>query len=649
MATTITYRLRLSDGATTVDLFQGAGHAAMEAGLSMPPPNVQRSLIGSFARDGDRLAARTARHRIITLTNKVWGADKADLKTRIREIEELLELVRYRNLHGFGDPVYFEYQWGDTADQSTLFDVLDGEHRMPGDILSTHLDENNLVLNSQLRLICKPYGRRADTAIGQATPDNSQGKRLIKESFTTDNSTQAMEGADWEAQTFTTTSAFTAKGAAIKIAFTAGGVTGGTLTLSIRATVGGLPVGPDLASGTFDASGIIGVGGGGTNDGVGWAIVDFAVPVALLNATEYALVARTDATAPDGLEWWVDTTAGYAAGQRAFSVNAGGAWTADATDDLVFAVYATDTKINYQDVATSESFGDVEALAYIKAGQSGATGTRKVWFAKRTGGRQTDLLWFDGEDITSGTNIVGGAHRVAVVGDAFPSISESGDFYQQAWARPTGGAIAANTEVARLNYLIPSASLPRGQFRVLVRVRVQADDAADFDHCSWGLGYSYGNTTKAPSEASSEYFQVAAHNTWGILDLGVVDIPPVPESSTAGNNDFELRIYQYATDTLAQDEDYFWQTSFIFLLPIDEGYVIADAIVSTDAVALDGIADDRNVFTVDGAEDITGLPTYVGSPPSIGRDDTRFYFLRDDDDSMSWISDITYRPQQLVI
>jgi len=71
-----------------------------------------------------------------------------------------------------------------------------------------------------------------------------------------------------------------------------------------------------------------------------------------------------------------------------------------------------------------------------------------------------------------------------------------------------------------------------------------------------GLGWSYGDRTKAPSEARGEYYSNSADDTWEILDLGEIIIPPVAKSDIAGDNSLELRLYQYAKDALTGIDAY---------------------------------------------------------------------------------------------
>ncbi|KKK92895.1 hypothetical protein LCGC14_2698340, partial [marine sediment metagenome] len=400
------------------------------------------------------------------------------------------------------------------------------------------------------------------------------------------------------------TEAYTSTGGAIFGGTTAAGAEPGDLTLELRATDGGVPTGSAIATGTLDSDGVP------PSTRSGWFRVDWDSSVALDDATLYAIIAHTPGGGSD-YNWRSDAGGGLADGNAVTSANSGVDWASSAPADFLFAVYAADSKTNYQDVTVAASYGDVPSRTAIQVCQNNGTGSKKTWIAKRSGTRQSDDLWLEGEDFTTFTNIVGGAHVLEEVGNEDVDLSAySGDFAQIMNVVPTGAAIAANSEIARFNHVI--TTLPRGQFRVLVRVKTESDDNDDFDHMSWGVGWSYGGTTKTPTEANGEYFQVAADGTWEIIDLGVINIPPVAESDVADNATFELRIFQYATELLAQNELYQWFTDYIFLLPIDEGNVIIGDVAADDFLLSDGITRPNNVFLLAQEE----APHFTGAADS---------------------------------
>lgn len=611
------YRLKLSDGTTTIDFYSGSDAIVRMFGLHMPPPEMESEYISSPEFDGDRLARSRYKNRTIGITLKVVGTSLSDLQANIRSIHRLLNDARQRTLRGYGAQVYLEYQWGDSAGQSVFFDVLQGELVLPANYFSPWLTANWTIVNAVLNLECKPLGRFTNQDIAQATLENE----------------------------------------------------------------------------------------------------------------DY------------------------------------------------------DTNHNYQDIAAAAGHGDIPAKMYWKLAMSEATGDKKVWLAKRSGSRYDDDLWIQGEDEDGTTELTGGGVTFSDETDA----SQSGGKYKRSKLAAGAGGYPADTEISRINY--DFATPPRGQFRVLVRCRcTNPADASEYARMAWGMGYSYGDKSKTPSEVKGEYFAVSADNIWEILDLGILNIPPIAESKIATNNTFQLRIYQYTKEALetgsdgtesptghndpdsawsneanAYDEvigtyavttNYFtnqwcsfielsisavdcagvkfhadrenerinsididahyageaagtwhdlyegsfadatwvskyfsdgnhsvdkirfrfyepgngndkaqlnevdfitpnsshqWDLDYIFLLPIDEGVVIIDDVNASDVIAIDGITDPPNVFILDGSGNIEDYPDYVGKPFTLGREDTRLYVLRDDVKGVTFASDVKYQPQFLVI
>jgi len=143
-----------------------------------------------------------------------------------------------------------------------------------------------------------------------------------------DNADNATYGNNWFAQTFTTNLTESINGLWFK-GYRVGNP--GTLTWAVRATAGSVPTGADLVAGTFNGNNL-------TNDADGdWYQVSFSEDEVLAAGTEYALVVRAAAGGAANYFAWRKNDAGtYAGGQAAYSINAGVAWTANATDDFIF-------------------------------------------------------------------------------------------------------------------------------------------------------------------------------------------------------------------------------------------------------------------------------------------------------------------------
>lgn len=111
------------------------------------------------------------------------------------------------------------------------------------------------------------------------------------------------------------------------------GATPPNLTLSVRATSGGLPTGADLASVTIPGSLFA---SGATVSATG----TFGTPATVTAGTQYALVLRpVSVPAGTGYFWIRSSPSTYANGQRVLSADSGVNWTADATRDFNFKTY----------------------------------------------------------------------------------------------------------------------------------------------------------------------------------------------------------------------------------------------------------------------------------------------------------------------
>lgn len=767
------FRINLSDGVTTISFYEG--NTTLQAGgLSLPTPRLISNRVGNPFFNGFRIGSSRYDNRFIALTIKIEGTSLADLQTSVRAIQRLLNDARQRMLSGYGNQVYLEIQWGDTAGQSTYFDVLQGSLDLPPGWASAPFLRGFTLLNCTLSLECEPLGRYTNQNIVQETLENSQSVRREEDSFLVDDDAEHElfgngVGATFvEGQTFLTTAAHTMIGFAAKL-YREG--LPGNVDFRLYATAGGLPVGGVLATGTLDLDGIT------TEPWGDWIYVAFGTPYALNNATVYALVVEaTGGNAANSIHWRADPTAGYAGGQRV-TRNAG-AWGADAGADFLFATFVAETMANYQNVTTAEGHGDVPAKVYWKIALAGVAGNKKMWLSKRSGARQTDDLWIEGEENTSRTTAVTANNHVTFIDEV--EIGIAGGTMNRAQLDAVEN-VPANTLVCRVNYSI--ATPPRGLFRVLLRCRTtEVNDAAEYAKMAWGIGYSYGDKVGAPVLAAGDYIANSADDTWEIIDLGLFSIPPIPESDIAGLNSLELRVYQYALDALRQEyispdvtdaaggwanpgqawdgntgtaanvapgaaawtgnldlgyvagvvtpcsgirawvdignheplvdlvdidcyydgawhglyngvftgglweyfyfadgahrveavrirmwnnagapddcqifevdylrADYHWDIDYMFLLPIDEGVVIIDAVGVTDILAMDGITSPSNMLIISATGEVDDIPDYVGRPFDLGRESTRFYILRDDIKTATFASDVKYQPQFLVI
>ncbi len=149
---------------------------------------------------------------------------------------------------------------------------------------------------------------------------------------TVDDSQLALDGVNWEAQTFTPGANHNLNRVWLLLRRGGSGALPGTCTVSIRNTSAGLPSGADLQSVTFSGDDL-------KVDPVDADWRYFVLTdVALTASTLYAIVVR----APSGdsnnrLLWRIDAGSPlYTGGQRCFSSDSGSSWTADSTTDTMF-------------------------------------------------------------------------------------------------------------------------------------------------------------------------------------------------------------------------------------------------------------------------------------------------------------------------
>lgn len=630
------YRLKLSDGVTTIDLYQGAGVRVKAGGLDLQLPRANVDILTSEWADNPKLAAVNYEQRDITCTVHLQGATATTLKTVIREILRLLTDAEAYNLTGYGSKVYLEYQWGDTDGQSIYFDVLRGELGLPRDFLTRPL-ENGYILNAPLKLTCKPFGRYTNQDVAPATLNNFQSAYDYNLGYLTGYDTpDSVFGVNWKAQTFTPGADINLRKVALYLGVA--GVPAAT-TLGVYATAAGLPTGAPMATATVTLTSLSALG-------AVWVTATFAANVALSSGVVYALVLSCPTGGAGTCPRWGYDSGGatYAGGERCTSGDSGATWAAGAGTDFLFAVLTSEAQVNYQDVTTDESYGDVPAKLYQKLVPSGAAGSAKTWIAKRSGSRQTDDLWIEGEEVTAFTDIQAKPNMV------FEYLPESGlaggialrsIYIRQVPATNTTG------DYARLDFDI--ATPPRGAYRVLMRCRVTHTTPANFAEMKWGLGYVYGGLTKAPAIAAGEYYINTANNTWDILDLGLLSIPPIAESEIVTNGAFQLRVHCYESLALGPIPPVYWDLDWIFLLPIDEGVAIIGSVVNTGRIAMDGITDPPNIFILDSSDLVSTFPDYVGYPFKLGRKSTRIYVLRADAKTVTHESTLKYQPGFVLI
>ncbi len=142
---------------------------------------------------------------------------------------------------------------------------------------------------------------------------------------TGDDGVLLLQTGTWGAQTFTVGSSQHIV-TSVKLLLYRVGTTPGTLTVSIRATSGGVPTGADLCSGTTDGSTLP------TSTSPEWREITFTSQYTLSAGTAYAIVARTNL---GSIGWRTDDTSpSYSGGTACSSSDSGLSWSTSAKDRM---------------------------------------------------------------------------------------------------------------------------------------------------------------------------------------------------------------------------------------------------------------------------------------------------------------------------
>ncbi len=169
---------------------------------------------------------------------------------------------------------------------------------------------------------CDLTSSPGDVSLANATHiDSFTGGTTTGTSFAT---------TSWGGQTFIPTANGSLTQADVQLFSTATGTTP-NLTVSIRATSGGLPTGSDLATATIT---------GFSSGTATWYTANFGTPTSVTSGTQYALIVRPVSAPSIGGYFWIRASpSGYANGQRVSSADGGTTWVADSTRDFNFKAY----------------------------------------------------------------------------------------------------------------------------------------------------------------------------------------------------------------------------------------------------------------------------------------------------------------------
>ena len=301
------------------------------------------------------------------------------------------------------------------------------------------------------------------------------------------------------------------------------------------------------------------------------------------------------------------------------------------------------TPPNYVDALAVR--GDVGAPAAVKLTPSGATGEKKTFVGTRSGVRRGDRLWRQGESIDR-EDQVGGEQRWTYAAAAV-SLTEAsgGSFRRFTLTRGLGASPHPAGDLWTFAFDLGAAFL-QGLFRVLARVRAGASQFSEpaAGSMGFGVGWQFGAASKPPAT----YASPDALNTFQLLDLGELRLPPFPQP----DEDYafaarELRVTANLRDSWnpAQRSAATWDLDYVFLLPADEFVAIVADAGADDRILLDARSARGQVYLLDGDDNVRRVADYVGRPPELSPRGARVYVLRDDAPSVSFAFSGAYTPR----
>lgn len=156
---------------------------------------------------------------------------------------------------------------------------------------------------------------------------------------TADSATSVDSTTDYIGQTFTASASYYVTTVKIYCAKTPSADIG-TVSLGIRETSGGDPIGLDMITATVDSDDVP------PTSAYDWVTFTFTTGTNLTSGSTYAIVVRADNAAAARQFYMVyENDNPYAGGTRKYSTTSGATWTSNATDDCLFSVWGDDTRI----------------------------------------------------------------------------------------------------------------------------------------------------------------------------------------------------------------------------------------------------------------------------------------------------------------
>ncbi len=534
--------------------------------------------------------------------------------------------------------LFLEIQWGDQDGQSVYFEIVRGDLKTPDDFYSTNLSRNYMIIPARLELETKPLGEFMQVDLAQDMLENVDS------------------GSSHNYKDITTTESYGDVPAKLFLKIASSGATGDKTMWVARRS--GQRYNDDLwveGESENSTATVTQVGSRAILTDVS-STHDSLVYSTLLTAQTFTPGANMTCCGAKVRISRVGTLTGMTLTASIKTTNVGhptGTTLASGSVD-VSSLSTSDTWVEitfYSSAALSSGTVYALVLALSAGDASNCVNCRTSSANPYAGG---NFEYFNGSSWTSYLAYDVAGFMIMQLADSTGSDvadanASGGNFRRLATVHDA--TISADTIVGYHQYDLSPA--PRGAFRVLARVK-GSTSAGSYTSLSFGAGYAYGTVSDVPSNADGDFIALdAGSDTYQILDLGLINIPPIGESEIALNNTFSLRIYEYVNTAITPSgitqNTVNFDLDYIFLLPVDEGCVIINSVGTSDVLAIDSVSETPGVYVLDTSDTITEYPDYVGSPFYLGRDNTRIYILRDDAITATFAVDVKYVPRFLTV
>lgn len=660
-----TYDLLNDD--TTLSLNDGSAYKVLQNGFAAPPPARRMAMGGAnLFRHGSDLLERKYENRQVTLRVQVLGATQNTLITNIQAIHDLLERAAEYSITGLGSQVKLRRQWNN-ATLTSDFLVLEGVFTID-EGTSLHVVNTNVI--GTLTLLCQPFIEGAAETVENYIRDPSfevAGTALA-------DWTAYANGASAGSSTRVTTDAKYGA-ASLQIERTGGADTNGlgryqdiTVVAAQVWSFGWWVKVTALAN--AKAMGIVEWLDGGS------AVISTISVERTTTSTGYVLLSLANETAPA-----LAVTARCRSEVRATS--SGG--TGTARFDGLMAVKASSLPttwasgreirnhfdddgqlhINYLDIY--DMGGEVPAKLQIKLTEN--ENHAEIWAGARHAGRLDDtFIFIEGESGTV-TSLAAPANFTLAPSGSSNTMGTASDGTNRhsTITRDNVGAGSLPVDTYfRHNFAI--TTLPKGQYRVLVRVNFEDGSAAiawAAGDIKFGMGWEYGavvllDKTNPDVGGFVNYPDPETEQSL-ILDLGTITIPPIktPEGQTDAT--FTLHIFEHvATARSFGNADFIrFDIDYVLLQAVDMGSIYVEKTAGTDVVLLDSRSLPKGVWILNTSDVVQSFPSdQLGSSPEAHPDGSRVYFITQnvtagagDKSNITWgfTASITVVPRYLAV